>query len=412
MVGSRCSVTNWGSMRKTLLIVVIIGGFASVLNFVYQAFVASRIDPAAFSLFAAFMTLIVTIAAGAAGLQVVTARSVSTQINWSPAPRFLDRAARQTLIGTGGLVILAIALSPLVASLLRVDAWVVAVISLYIPIAALEALAIGKIQGSGSVAFVALIGLAIATFKLVSAGAVLALGGGASGLIFGLIAVNLAILIAITPAARTRGSVEATWFQRQTWILVVSQLTYWAFASIDIFIVRVRLEEVTAGQFAAAATLAKIVLFVPGLLIVAILPWAGQRFGQRKRRQRLAAASLALGLSSALAAVVGVALLGPIVIEQLFGPEYEPANEYLLPLALAYVPIALSGILLQFHFTSQRSMYALTTVVTLMLAVILVSLGPPSPSYFIIVMVGVGLLQMVTLLGETLAGRTSRSAVA
>lgn len=393
-------------MRKTLVGVVIVGGLASLINFAYQAVVASRLEPVDFGLFAALMTLVVAISAGASSLQVVSARAVSTKRNWSSAPQLFDQVSAHAAVVGVLIALIIIIASPVIARALRVDFWIITVIAVMIPVLMVEALTLGRIQGRGSVIAVAGVGLALALMKVFTAYVALALGGGARSLIVLLLILNVIVVLAIASTARKSGSVEAS--LRSTWILVlvVAQTSYWALASLDIFIARVALSEGEAGLFAAAATLAKAVLFVPGLVALTTLPWAGRLYGQRKARRKVAVLTISISGVAALTTALGIVLLGPWVLANLLGPEYSDATSLLAPLAFAYLPIGLSSVLLQFHYTSDRWTYALTSLIAFVAAAVAVAFGPAQPGFYITTMAVVGVILFIALLLQGLLDKS------
>lgn len=387
-------------MKRTLLVVAVLGGIASVANFAYQILAASRLDPAAFGLFAALMTFIVAIGAGASGFQVVTARAVSTGQDWSESPRLFDKTTLDAFLVSAALMVLTFLASPAISSALRVSVSTVLIIASFIPISVLQALAIGKIQGSGAVRSVAWIGLSLAVLKFLAGALVLALGGGAVGLVLSLLVTNGLVLVVISRRARRCGRVTAQLWSGRTWILVIAQTSFWAFVSLDLLIPRVALPDQQAGTFAAAATLAKMVLFLPGLLTTAILPWAGKLFGESGDRRRLAFISLSISLFVSVFAALALSVFAQPIVHLLFGVEYSSSATYVPALAFAYVPIALSTVLLQFHFTSDRIVYALTSLMTFLIALLLVTLGPAEPFYYVLVIGVTGAVQFVAYLVE------------
>jgi len=355
------------------------------------------------------MTLVVAITAGASSLQVVSARAVSTRQHWSPDTRFLDTGTKEAAVIGTFLAALFVLASPVFAQAIRVDLWVLIVIALFIPVQMVESLTLGRIQGRGSVTMVAGIGLGLAALKVVSAVVALTLGGEARSLIVILLLINVALVVLIAPTGRKSGGVRSSLRAKWIVVLVVAQTSYWALASLDIFIARVVLPAEEAGQFAAAATLAKAVLFVPGLIALVTLPWAGRLYQESAARLRVGLITLSTSAVAGFITVLGVAAIGPWVLTNLLGSDYTAGGFLLLPLALAYFPIGVTGVLLQFHFTSERSKYALTTLLTFLLAAISIAIGPPRPLFFVAVMGVAGSILFVALFLEIILERVQRS---
>lgn len=396
-------------MRKVIPLMALLGGIASLINFAYQVVVASRLDPGAFSLFAALMTIVVSIGAGSAGFQVVTARAVSTQSHWSPVQRKLDQVSRNGIALGVSVFIASLALAYPLGLALRVSPWIVGLVLSFIPVALLQALTFGRIQGAGLVVRLAAIGLVLASVKLGAGLFALTLGGGAIALMVSLIGANALVVFATLRTAAKTGSVNASLLSKTTWTLVTAQTSYWAFISLDIFIARVRLDEDLAGSFSAAATLAKIVLFLPGIVSTALLPMAGTLARRKTDRIHLAKRTLTLAILVSLSAAIALSIVGPWLINTLFGSEYAAAIPFIAPLAFAYIPISISGILLQFHFVGRGFGYAWINVVTLLFAGLAIALVTPNPAAFIWIVGLFGVAQTVALM--SLGFRSSLKAI-
>ena len=117
-------------------------------------------------------------------------------------------------------------------------------------------------------------------------------------------------------------------------------------------------------------------------------------------RRRMALVSLVGTLAVSTVTSIFLLVSASWMVETLFGLRYEDAAQYVGPLAFAYIPLTLTGVVLQFHFTSKRSVYAATNVVALLIAAVLVILGPPIPMFYISVIAAVGTVQGIALLVE------------
>jgi len=391
--------------KRSLIILALLSGGAGIINFLYQATVASRLDPSSFSLFAALLSLVAAIGSGAAGFQVVTARVVSTHIDWSPKRQFLDHTARQALKFSVVVMLAGLVLSPLIANALRVNVGLVAVLGLFFPIAILYSLSLGRIQGSGALVTLGAVGLALSLLKLGSALSMLLIGGGVAALIVALLLTNLLMALVTGGLAARTGSSQAAILSRQTWILVIAQVSFWTLVSMDVLVARVILPDYAAGEFSAAATLAKMVLFLPGVLTTALIPWAGQLLRLEESRVRLAVLSLGLTLGLASLVALSLWLAGPLLVRYLFGLAYDPSIPIIAPLAWAYLPLALSSVLLQFHFTSHRHLYGVTTAGVLVAATTAILIFARDAMSIVAIVAGAGLVLLILLTWETMVYR-------
>ena len=382
---------------RSVIGLAVLTGLAGVANFIYQIFTASALDPAAFSLLASFLAIVAIVGATTGSLQVVTARVFSTRTDWSHEIRTFDRTTVQGLAAVAILLVPLLIFSPTISSSLGVSVPVFLLLLLFLPVSVLTSLLLGKVQGSGYLITLGVILLAISTVKLGSAVMIVQLSGGAVSLIAALVGASTIVLICAWIMSPVRGSSAATLFSLQTSTLVAAQLSFWGIATTDVIVARVGLAEVSAGQFAAAAAIAKLVLFLPGVLTTAILPMAGALVSVGENRVRFALWSVGLTACLAVLSAVLVWFAAPWIISTLLGPAYAESTTLVGFLALAYVPLSVAGATLQFHFTSRRRKYALFASGSF-LAMLTAFVVGPDEAWFYIAVVGVtGLLLLVSI---------------
>lgn len=370
---------------KQFPIVALATGVASLLNFAFQFIAARMLSPQDYGLFLSLLTVLTVIGAAGTGFQALAARSVSSKIDWSPTPKYLDRTTRQVLVvsvvALAALLILAGPLGGFLGSPL-VNLVVVAV---SIPVLFVQSIALGRLQGAGALIGVAAVGLFVAGAKVVGVLLGFVLPVSVPYLLLLLMTVNVLSLVVSASRVRRTGSLNTSLLTRTGTMVIVAQFCYWGLAGVDVVIARGRLAELDAGYFAAAATLAKTVLFLPGLITMFVLPHAGNLWNDAARRRVLAKRALLVTVLISLGATVALYFLGSLMISFAFGPTYVEAVKFVAPLALSYVPLALVGVVLQFNFTSGRWLYGISLLGTLVVTTALLLMVPPSPITFIVI---------------------------
>ena len=398
---SRVGCVSGSRIWRQFPLVALATGIASLLNFAFQFIAARMLSPQDYGLFLSLLTVLTVIGAAGTGFQALAARSVSSKIGWSPSPKYLDRTTRQVLtvsfIALAALLLLAGPLGGFLSSPL-VNLVVVAV---SIPVLFVQSIALGRLQGAGSLILVAAVGLFVAGAKVIGVLLGFVIPVSVPYLLVLLIFVNVLSLVVSAGRVRRTGSLNASLLTRTGSMVILAQFCYWGLAGVDVVVARGRLMELDAGYFAAAATLAKTVLFLPGIITMFVLPHAGNLWNDAARRRILAKRALVVTALISVVATLALFLLGSLLISFAFGPTYVEATAYVGPLALSYVPLALVGVVLQFNFTSGRWLYGLSILGTLVATSLLLILVPPSAISFIVI---VGISSTV-LLGLLLAER-------
>lgn len=377
MLGSRI----W----KQFPIVALATGVASLLNFAFQFIAARMLSPQDYGLFLSLLTVLTVIGAAGTGFQALAARSVSSKISWSPTPKYLDRTTRQVLVVSVVALAALLVLAGPMGGFLGSPLVNLVVVAVSIPVLFVQSIALGRLQGAGALIGVAAVGLFVAGAKVVGVLLGFVLPVSVPYLLLLLMTVNVLSLVVSASRVRRTGSLNTSLLTRTGTMVIVAQFCYWGLAGVDVVIARGRLAELDAGYFAAAATLAKTVLFLPGLITMFVLPHAGNLWNDAASRRVLAKRALVVTVLISLGATVALYFLGSVMVGFAFGPTYVEAVRYVAPLALSYVPLALVGVVLQFNFTSGRWLYGISLLGTLVVTTALLLIIPPSPITFIVI---------------------------
>ena len=385
---------------KQFPVVALATGAASLLNFAFQFVAARMLSPQDYGLFLSLLTVLTVIGAAGTGFQALSARSVSSRIGWSQQEKFFDRTTNQVLaVSVIALVAVLVLAGPL-GSFLATPLINVLIVAISIPVLFVQAVALGRLQGAGALTVVAIIGLFIAGSKVAGVLLGFVIPMSVPFLLALLLIVNTVSIVLSAGRVRRTGSLHASLLTRNGSMVILAQFCFWGLAGIDVIIGRGRLLEIEAGYFAAAATLAKTVLFVPGLITLFVLPHAGNLVDDRVRRKTLARRSILVTTLVSFGAAGMLLLLGPFLIQFAFGPTYLDATRFVAPLAFSYIPLALVGIVLQFNFTSSRWLYGISLLVALLSGAVLMLVVPANPYFFILIVALTSTALLVLLLLE------------
>lgn len=385
---------------KQFPVVALATGAASLLNFAFQFIAARMLSPQDYGLFLSLLTVLTVLGAAGTGFQALSARSVSSRIGWSQQEKFFDRTTNQVLAVSGIALVAVLVLAGPLGSFLATPRINVLIVAISIPVLFIQAVALGRLQGAGALTVVAIVGLFLAGSKVAGVLLGFVIPMSVPFLLALLLIVNTVSIVLSAKRVRRTGSLHASLLTRNGSMVILAQFCFWGLAGIDVIIGRGRLLEIEAGYFAAAATLAKTVLFVPGLITLFVLPHAGNLVDDRVQRKTLARRSILVTTLVSFGAAGMLLLLGPFLIQFAFGPTYLDATRFVAPLALSYIPLALVGIVLQFNFTSSRWLYGISLLVALLSGAVLMLVVPANPYFFILIVALTSTALLVLLLLE------------
>ncbi|MDA8070691.1 MAG: oligosaccharide flippase family protein [Actinomycetota bacterium] len=130
-----------------------------------------------------------------------------------------------------------------------------------------------------------------------------------------------------------------------------------AFLGIDSLLARHYLSRLDAGYYVAAATAARVALFLPGAVAMTVFPRLAAAQGDRHQIRRLLLHALAVTVASSGGAALFIAVFSHLVIAVLFGSAYQAASGPVAILAAAAAAMGIASVLVYF-FLSQRSLAA------------------------------------------------------
>jgi O-antigen/teichoic acid export membrane protein len=139
---------------------------------------------------------------------------------------------------------------------------------------------------------------------------------------------------------------------------VVGLAAWTLLTNLDVVIVKAMAASEEAGYYGAAATVGKMALFLPLAFGLVIFPKAAARHvaGIDSRLLMRRTGQLLLGVSVVFVAAVAVA--GDLAIRLMFGDEFEPAGELVVPVVAAMCCFAIANVMLFYYLSVHRMRFA------------------------------------------------------
>ncbi len=341
---------------------------AGFLSYALQISMGRMLSAQYYGLFAALVGVFNIAAMPLAALFAVVTRSVAVEFgrhDMQAVAQIQRRAIRE--IAAGGMVILAVAMisAGLVARLLgSVSPWPILMLWVAIGVTALYGLWGAVLQGIHRFVAVASINTAMNGLKLVSCVALVALGFGVSGAVLGILISSVlggvAVLIVVgrrVPRAGGDSPGQSLLRSKPALALAVSNLAFVGATQFDYVIVRMFCSPSEAGLYAAAAVLAKSVLWLPVGIVVVLFPTVASVEGNRGGSRQFLYLSLGMAVATSGGLAIVLAVFADVWTRVLYGPSFVGAGEYLRWLSLIYVPMALVLIVDNYYLAMNRARF-------------------------------------------------------
>jgi O-antigen/teichoic acid export membrane protein len=221
---------------------------------------------------------------------------------------------------------------------------------------------LATLQGTDRFIALGVLLLAIAFSRIAFGVPWAAAGGGAGGAIAGQ-ALGMLVAIAVSGIVlggylerRGKGAATSGFRRRPDMGAISASLAFIAFAlvaNLDILLAKLFLDPRQMGDYSALATLAKIVLFLPAAIGVAMVPSAARAQDDRVVRARVLRLSALSVLGTTLLVSVPAAVFPETVIRLMFGASYLDAASGVLPIVIAGTGLSLLNLLVVYTVTVQ-----------------------------------------------------------
>jgi O-antigen/teichoic acid export membrane protein len=354
---------------------VVLTSAANVVNYA-SSFVFSRLlEPVGFGELTSLLALsvVLTVPLGAAQTVVAERISVAHAAGDEQRVRYLIRYA----LGHVGVLAVVIGLLYLLSVPLLIELFDIRnpgpalALAPLVVLTFLSPVIMGVLQGMERFAAFGILLFATAASRLLFGVPWVAVGGGAGGAIAGQ-AVGLAVVTGAVLwgyrswLAPRGGGVARSGMKRRIDLPALSAsgafIGFALLSNLDLVLARLFLDSHEAGIYAAIATVAKVVIFLPSAIAVIMVPQAARSHaatGESGRQLRVSA-----GLIGAAAGVVAIpAIVAPgFVIELMFGDGYQRAVGGVLPALVAGAALALLYLLATYSVTIRDRRWVLLLV--------------------------------------------------
>jgi O-antigen/teichoic acid export membrane protein len=380
-------------MTRGATVMVLLTLAASVVNYASNIIFSRLLNPAEFGDLTAVLAFAVIVAVPTAAAQTIIAERIARNAaeGRTDQNRWLIRHALGHVVTVATMVGVLYALSlPIVIELLEIHAPgpAIALLPLLV-LTFISPVALGVLQGMDRFIAFGVMTLAIAVSRIAFGVPWAAAGGGSGGAVggqaIGLLAVLLGAAWMLRDQLSPRGTGAATsgLKRRPTLVAVSASAAFIAFAvisNLDILLAKLFLTSHDVGLYAALATIAKVVIFLPGAVAVVMVPNAARARHSPEASRRVLRLAALLVLATALLAAVPAAVAPESMIRVMFGSEYLGAADGVLPIVCAGAGLALLFLLVTYTVAIEDRRWMLVLVVGVGLQIVGIAAFHDSPT--------------------------------
>lgn len=315
----------------------VIGALCALL---FQVLSARALGPEGFGLLAAFLAILNVAAIASSALQNSVAVATAEALAY-PGPEERPRSrwvpGDATVLGIGGTVVVG-ALAPLLSRSLDTTVLMVFIAAASIPLSFWLSDAVGILQGTGkstgAVAWTTVSMLARVALVLVAIALDLGIGGVLASVLLGTGGAALGAYLVSRRVPHPRRSV----FTGTGMTVLLMTMCFAWMINADVIILRSTAPADVAGNYASAAILVKAAFMLPSTLSIYLLP----RFVRNRDDRGLVRTGERLTIGVTMLSGIALALVfwlaGELVVGLVYGAKFDQSGEFLVPLALVYLP--------------------------------------------------------------------------
>lgn len=372
-----------GRLARASLWLLLANLATGVLGYAYQIIMGRMLPPSEYGLLSAMVALgiILPVPLGAAML-ILTRKFAEYRAHgedgrvsdlWILTRRWIVRSSVVAAI----LYFLA---TPLIRDFLDVpSAWPIYLMGLWMLVLIFSGRHTALLQGMQSFNWLGGGTLLTAVVKIAVSVVLVAAGFGIYGALFGLLLASLVMWISFSWASRKyrlapplKGDHRFT--IRDTWPIVAATIAFTLMTQLDIVLVRHYFNSHEAGIYAAASTLGKAVMYLPGSIVIALFPMVAENDARSEGSAHLLVqAVLLVGTLSGCGALLFLLFPG-FLIHLFYGEAYASSAEILRYFGFAMLPMALVLVAEHFLIAKGRVLFVYLFVLVAPVQVIAVSI--------------------------------------
>lgn len=372
-----------GRLARASLWLLVANLATGVLGYGYQIIMGRMLSPSDYGLLSAMVALgvILPVPLGAAMLILTRkfaeyrARGEDGRVSdlWIQARRWIIRSS---IVVT----ILYLLFAPLMRDFLGVPSlWAVYLMGAWMLILILSGGHTALLQGMQSFNWLGGGTLLTAVVKIIVSVVLVAAGYGIYGALFGLLLASIVMWLSFNWASRDyrlaspqKGDHRFT--IRDTWPIVAATVAFTLMTQLDIVLVRHYFDSHEAGIYAAASTLGKAVMYLPGSIAIALFPMVAENDARSEGSAHLLMqAVLLVGTLSGCGTLLFLFFPG-FLIHLFYGEAYASSAEVLRYFGFAMLPMALVLVAEHFLIAKGRVLFVYLFVLVAPIQVIAVSI--------------------------------------
>lgn len=365
---------------------------ANATNYASNLIFGRLLTPASYGELTALLSLTVILAVPAGAAQIVVADKLAEM---TAAGRG-DRVNWLARYASGHIIVISIAVGvvygaciPLLIELLDLQAPGPAIAALPLLVTTLLLpVAYGFLQGLERFYALGVATLGVAAGRVVFGVPWASAGGGAGGALAGQAIATAVVVVAITWLLRDRlkrdgtGAGRAGALRRPDSRALLASGAFIAFAllsNLDVLLAKAILSPDESGQYAALATIGKMILFLPTAIALVMVPNAARaRQGGDQAAVLRVAGLITAGVG--ILVVIPAALEPSLLLKLMFGNEYTDAASGVLPMALAGAGLGVINLLVIYTVAMQDRRWPLLLLAGIALQIPAILLLGESPT--------------------------------
>ena len=347
-------MTAFNSLRKPLMILGI--GLGALATYSYQVLIARVLGPEDFGLLAALLALLGVVGIVASGLSPIAAQSSFEENKSKRVWKFgQDQLFTTSLLATTALAGFFSFLAVFFGQPLRLGSVPLVLVACYIPLAAIFAIGVGRMQASNHLMEMTWLSAGSGMIKLLSIVPISLFALGATSAIALINVVSFGAVIVAMYATRNVNPGSAIFWDRKSINTLFLITLFWTLSNSDLVAVKVLATDKDAGLYAAASSLGRISLILSTIYVqyrflklLKAYRQAGNYFSANLTAQAVfPVASLGFLLSACLF------IFGDRLVSVVYGPGYLGSSTFLFYQAFLALIISVNYVLLNLSLIAE-----------------------------------------------------------
>ncbi|GFP34837.1 hypothetical protein HKBW3S43_00629 [Candidatus Hakubella thermalkaliphila] len=338
---------------------------ANFLNYVYNLIMGRMLGPADFSAFTALLSVLLIASAIGGTIQTVVTRHVSilkSERKFNSIYHLLVKSARPSLVASLFLLLVFVLLSPPAQTFLRLSSVTpMLVLGTVVAVSLVAPIPWGILLGLQDYRNLAVLMILGGMLRLVSGVLLVFVGFAVSGALgasalAGLVALFFAVL-PIRPLKNSSSDCEPVPFLdmfKYSMPVMISIVCFLGLITMDMVLVRHFFEAEDAGHYAAAATLGKIVLFLPGAISLVMFPKTSELKVVTQKSLKIFYKSLLTVFILSGAVTLGYFLFPTFIVSIMFGQKYLFSVPYIGFFGIAMTFFALVSVFISYLLSVKK----------------------------------------------------------